>query len=112
MGRAFKHFAARNFYLGDQMNAWFDQNCFVNKADTMPGEDAVSAGYDFSPRGRKDKKLVAELEDLFNSESFNLNETIVETAKRMQEKCAYRLEEMTAFAIDQINIQIKEIEAA
>jgi uncharacterized alkaline shock family protein YloU len=30
----------------------------------------------------------------------------------MQEKCAYRLEEMTAFAIDQINIQIKEIEAA
>ena len=44
--------------------------------------------------------------------TFNLDETIVETAKRMQEKCAYRLEEMTAFAIDQINIQIKEIEAA
>ena len=44
--------------------------------------------------------------------TFNLDETIVETAKRMQEKCAYRLEEMTAFAIDQINIPIKEIEAA
>jgi uncharacterized alkaline shock family protein YloU len=44
--------------------------------------------------------------------SFNLEEPILETAKRMQEKCAYRLEEMTAFAIDKINIQVKEIEAA
>ena len=43
--------------------------------------------------------------------SFNLEEPILETAKRMQEKCAYRLEEMTAFAIDKINIQVKEIEA-
>ena len=42
--------------------------------------------------------------------NFNLNETIIETAKRMQEKCAYRLEEMTAFAIEQVNIQVKEIE--
>ena len=77
MGRALKHFGARNFYLGDQINAWFDQNCFVNKADTMPGEDAVSTGYDFTPKGKKDKKLVEELENLFNSESFNLNETMV-----------------------------------
>jgi hypothetical protein len=76
MGRAFKHFAARNFYLGDQMNAWFDQNCFVNKADSMPGEDAVAAGYDFEVRGKKDKKLVSILEDLFNTENFNLNETM------------------------------------
>ena len=53
MGRALKHFGARNFYLGDQINAWFDQNCFVNKADTMPGEDAVSTGYDFTPRERR-----------------------------------------------------------
>ena len=76
MGKAFKHFAARNFYLGDQMNAWFDQNCFVNKADSMPGEDAVAAGYDFEVRGKKDKKLVSSLEELFNTENFNLNETM------------------------------------
>ncbi|MCR5134608.1 MAG: Asp23/Gls24 family envelope stress response protein [Clostridiales bacterium] len=42
--------------------------------------------------------------------NFNTTETIVETAKRMQEKCAYRMEEMTALAVDQINIQVKEIE--
>ena len=42
--------------------------------------------------------------------NFNLDETVIETAKRMQEKCAYRLEEMTAFAIEQVNIQVKEIE--
>jgi hypothetical protein len=77
MGRALKHFGARNFFLGDQVNAWFDQNCFVNKADSMPGEDAVSAGYDFSPMGKKDKKLVSELELMFNTEEFNLNETMM-----------------------------------
>ena len=76
MGKALKHFGARNFYLGDQINAWFDQNCFVNKADTMPGEDAVAAGYSFKPRGKQDKKLVSELEDIFFSESFNLDETM------------------------------------
>lgn len=42
--------------------------------------------------------------------SFNLREPVVETAKRLQEKCAYRLEEMTAFAIDRVNIVVKEIE--
>lgn len=77
MGRALKHFGARNFFLGDQVNAWFDQNCFVNKADSMPGEDAVSAGYDFSPMGKRDKKLVSELELMFNTEEFNLNETMM-----------------------------------
>ena len=76
MGKALKHFAARNFYLGDQMNAWFDQNCFVNKADSMPGEDAVAAGYDFQIQGKKDKKLVASLEIMFHTEDFNLDETM------------------------------------
>lgn len=76
MGKALKHFAARNFYLGDQMNAWFDQNCFVNKADSMPGEDAVAAGYDFQIQGKKDKKLVASLENMFHAEDFNLDETM------------------------------------
>ena len=42
--------------------------------------------------------------------NFNFEAPLVETAKRMQEKCAYRLEEMTAFAIDKVNIQVKEIE--
>lgn len=77
MGKALKHFGARNFFLGDQVNAWFDQNCFVNKADTMPGEDAVAAGYEFSVHGKKDKKLVDELTTLFMSENFNLDETMV-----------------------------------
>lgn len=76
IGKAIRHFGARNFFLGDQVNAWFDQNCFVNKADTMPGEDAVAAGYTFTPRKGKDKKLVSELEDLFHMEHFNLDETM------------------------------------
>ena len=76
IGKALKHFGARNFYLGDQVNAWFDQNCFVNKADSMPGEDAVAAGFSFKPRGKTDKKLVSELEDLIHSETFNINETL------------------------------------
>ena len=77
MGKALKHFGARNFFLGDQVNAWFDQNCFVNKADTMPGEDAVAAGYDFKVRGKSDKKLVNELEEMFHTEQFNLDESLV-----------------------------------
>ena len=77
MGKALKHFGARNFFLGDQVNAWFDQNCFVNKADTMPGEDAVAAGYDFKVRGKSDKKLIQELEDMFHTEQFNLDESLV-----------------------------------
>lgn len=77
MGKALKHFGARNFFLGDQVNAWFDQNCFVNKADTMPGEDAVAAGYDFKVRGKQDKKLVQTLDEMFHTEQFNLDESLV-----------------------------------
>ena len=76
MGRALKHFGARNFFLGNATNAWFDQNCFVNKADSMPGEDAVSAGFTFKVRGKNDKKLVTELEDLVFSDSFDINDTL------------------------------------
>lgn len=76
IGKALKHFGARNFYLGDMVNGWFDQNIFVNKADSMPGEDAVAAGYKIVPRGAKDKKLVAELTNVFESEDFNLDETL------------------------------------
>lgn len=76
IGKALKHFGARNFFLGDQLNAWFDQNCFVNKADTMPGEDAVAAGYEFTPRSGKDKKLVKTLEEMFHTEQFNLDESM------------------------------------
>lgn len=52
-GKFLKHFAARNFYLGDQINAWFMQNCFIYKACTMPGDDAVSCGYEIVPCGTK-----------------------------------------------------------
>ena len=76
MGRALKHFGARNFYLGDQINAWFDQNCFVNKADSMPGEDAVASGFTFSPVGKTDKKLVSRLEQYIHTESFDINDTM------------------------------------
>lgn len=73
VGKAVRHFGARNFFLGDQINAWFDQNCFVNKATSMPGEDAVAPGFVMKPRGKADKKLVQELDDLFHMEQFNLN---------------------------------------
>ena len=76
MGKAVKHFGARNFYLGDQVNAWFDQNCFVNKADSMPGEDAVAAGFKFSPVGKTDKKLVNALESLVFSDTFDIEDTM------------------------------------
>lgn len=78
IGKALKHFGARNFYLGDQVNAWFDQNCFVNKADSMPGEDAVAAGYEFKVHGKADKKLVDTLDIMFKNESFNLDATLRE----------------------------------
>ena len=78
VGKCIKHFAARNFFLGDQINGWFRQNCFVYKACSMPGDDAVACGYEIKPRGGKDKKLVQDLMDKFNSESFNLDDTMRE----------------------------------
>ena len=75
-GKFFKHFAARNFYLGDQINAWFMQNCFIYKACSMPGDDAAAAGYEIVPHGTKDKKLIEAMADKFNSEEFNLDDTI------------------------------------
>lgn len=78
VGKCIKHFAARNFFLGDQVNGWFMQNCFVYKACSMPGDDAVACGYEIKPRGGKDKKLIQELMDKFNSESFNLDATMRE----------------------------------
>lgn len=77
-GKIVRHFAARNFYLGDQLNGWFRQNCFVYKACNMPGDDAVSCGYEMVPRGNKDKKLISTMIDKFNSEEFNLDETMRE----------------------------------
>ena len=77
-GKAFRHFGARNFYLGDQLNAWLDQNCFVNKADSMPGEDAVAAEYSFKVHGKQDKKLCDTLELMFHMEHFNLDQTLRE----------------------------------
>lgn len=41
---------------------------------------------------------------------FNCEEVVIDTAKRFQQKCAYRLEEMTAFTIDGVDIQIKDVE--
>lgn len=78
IGKALKHFGARNFFLGDQVNAWFDQNCFVNKADSMPGEDAVAAGYEFKVHGKADKKLCDTLDIMFHMEHFNLDATLRE----------------------------------
>lgn len=78
IGKSMKHFAARNFYLGDQVNAWLDQNCFVNKADSMPGEDAVAAGYTMKVHGGVDKSLTDTLETMFHMEQFNLDQTMRE----------------------------------
>ena len=78
IGKALKHFGARNFFLGDQVNAWLDQNCFINKADCMPGDDAVAAGYSFDVHGKKDKKLVDMLDQMFHVEHFNLDQSMRE----------------------------------
>lgn len=78
VGKILKHFAARNFFLGDQVNGWFRQNCFIYKACSMPGDDAVSCGYEIVPRGTQDKVLVQDMMDKFNSESFNLDESMRE----------------------------------
>lgn len=75
-GRIIKHFGARNFFLGDQINGWFMQNCFVYKACSMPGDDAVACGYEIVPRGTSDKKLLRDMMDKFNSEEFNLDDTM------------------------------------
>lgn len=78
VGKILKHFSARNFFLGDQVNGWFRQNCFIYKACSMPGDDAVACGYEIVPRGAKDKALIQHMSDKFNSESFNLDETMRE----------------------------------
>ena len=75
-GKVIKHFAARNFFLGDQINGWFLQNCFVYKACTIPGDDAVACGYKIVPRGTKDKALIEKMMTKFQSEEFDLEETM------------------------------------
>lgn len=75
-GKFLKHFAARNFFLGDQVNGWFLQNCFIYKACNMPGEDAVSCGYEIVPCGTKNKKLAEDMKIKFETEDFNLSETM------------------------------------
>lgn len=84
-GKIFKHFAARNFFLGDQVNGWFGQNCFVYKACAMPGDDAESCGYSFVPRGTKQKKLAEQITGIMNSEGFNIGDSLrtFECNKRM-----------------------------
>ena len=103
IGKAVKHFGARNFFLSDQVNAWFDQNCFVNKADSMPGEDAVAAGFEFSPRKGKDKTLVSELEDLFHMEQFNLDETM--TVFDHNKRCFGAALMVPCFAEDDVDME-------
>ena len=86
VGKVLKHFAARNFFLGDQINGWFMMNCFVYKACSMPGDDAVAAGYEFKPRdkGKAAKDLMQEMVDFLRSEEVNIDETLrtFETHKR------------------------------
>lgn len=85
VGKVVKHFAARNFFLGDQVNGWFGQNCFVYKACAMPGDDAESCGYSFVPRGTKQKRFCEAMTDYFNSEMFNIGDSLrtFECNKRM-----------------------------
>lgn len=75
-GKFLRHFGARNFYQGDSLNSWWMQNCFIYKACTMPGDDAVSCGYEIVPRGTKDKKLVESMKLKFNSDDFDLDSTM------------------------------------
>lgn len=86
VGKVIKHFAARNFFLGDQVNGWFGQNCFVYKACSMPGDDAESCGYRIVPRGTSaEKKFIENMNEDFCSERFNIGDTMrtFETNKRM-----------------------------
>lgn len=85
LGKVVKHFAARNFFLGDQVNGWFGQNCFVYKACAMPGDDAESCGYSFVPHGTKQKHLAKLLHNAVSTESFNIGDTLrtFECNKRM-----------------------------
>ena len=82
LGKILRHFAARNFFIGDQINGWFGQNCFVYKACAMPGDDAVACGYKISG---KDKKFCKSFCSLTSEEDFNLDESLrqFECFKRM-----------------------------
>lgn len=79
VGKAIKHFAVRSFFLGFPQNAWAKQHVFVSKACDMPGDDAVSCGYDFRldvPRGTKQsasKAAAEEMKAVFDGEEFNLD---------------------------------------
>jgi hypothetical protein len=80
IGNAIKHFSVRNFFIGFQVNAWAKQNCFISKACDMPGNDAVSCGYEFKlnvPRGTKSKDVSADnVRFKFDSEEFNLEQAM------------------------------------
>jgi hypothetical protein len=88
VGNAIKHFSVRNFFIGFQVNAWAKQNCFISKACDMPGNDAVSCGYEFKlnvPRGTKTKDVSADnVRFKFDSEEFNLEQAMrnFESSKR------------------------------
>ena len=42
--------------------------------------------------------------------TFNLEEVVLDCAKRLQEKASYRIEEMTAFPVENLEIEVRAIE--
>lgn len=71
-----RHYGERNFFIGWQGCALLAKHNFINKACVMPGEDAISAGWEFAPR-RKDRKLVESLCDMSGTDGINLDASLL-----------------------------------
>lgn len=67
-----RHFGDRNFFIGFQACALLAKHNFINKACSMPGEDAIAAGWKFVPR-KRDRALVESLDAAARSDSFDLD---------------------------------------
>lgn len=71
-----RHYGDRNFFIGFQACALLATHNFISKACSMPGDDAIAAGWSFRPR-KKDRKLVEHLTDFVYEDDFDIERTIL-----------------------------------
>ena len=76
MGRALKHLARRNFFLGDQVNAGSTRTALSTRR-TVCRARMRFLRIRLLPDGQEGQEARVELELMFNTEEFNLNETMM-----------------------------------
>lgn len=71
-----EHFGSRVHFIGFQACAFLAEHNFIYKACMMPGEDALSCGYEIIPRGGKEKKMMSIIEDAIDDKDFGLYDSL------------------------------------